>query len=89
MSYHPESKTVKYFLIQKNNILWDVVKCLMDSIFSNTPISDWPHKEYKLFATLEKENLSRILSFKSIKPLCTHINKLIRKLPMVNFSNLQ
>ena len=61
----------------------------MDSIFSNTTISDRPHKEYKLFATLEKENLSRIPSFESIKPLRTHINKLIRKLPMVNFSTLQ
>ena len=89
MSYHPESKTAKYFLIQKNNILWDVVKCLMDSIFSNTSISDRPHKEYKLFATLEKENLSRIPSFESIKPLHTHINKLIRKLPMISFSTLQ
>ena len=50
-------KQLSTSLSRKNNILWDVVKCLMDSIFSNIPISDWPHKEYKLFATLEKKTL--------------------------------
>ena len=57
---NPEPKSVKYFLIEKNNILWDIVKCLMHSIFSNTAISDSPHKEYKLFAN---ENLSQVSFF--------------------------
>ena len=26
MSYHPESKAANYFLIQKNNLLWSVIK---------------------------------------------------------------
>ena len=38
MSYHPESKTANYFLIQRNNLLWPVIKIIVDSLLYSEPI---------------------------------------------------
>ena len=53
MSYHPESKAANYFLIQRNNLLWSVIKIIVDSLHSE-PILEWKHKENKSFSDLEK-----------------------------------
>ena len=38
MSYHSESKTTNYFLIQRNNLLWSVIKIIVDSLLNSEPI---------------------------------------------------
>ena len=76
MSYHPESKTANYFLIQKNNLLWSVIK-IVDSLHSE-PILEWKHKENKSFSDLEINVFGRIPDLESLKPLRSYINKLTR-----------
>ena len=37
LSYHPELKTANYFLIQRNTLLWSVMKIIDDSILKGEP----------------------------------------------------
>ena len=77
MSYHPESKTANYFLIQKNNLLWSVIEIIVDGLLNSEPILARKHKENKSFSDLEKNVFGRIPD-ESLKPLRSYINKLTR-----------
>ena len=57
MSYHPESKTANYFLIQRNNLLWSVIQIIVDSLHNGEPTLEWKHKENKSFSDLEKKRV--------------------------------
>ena len=86
MSYHPESTSANYFLIQRHNLVWSVIKTIIDSIINQQPILEWPHKEHREFITLEKNTIGRIPNFESLKPLRVFVNKLARSLPRIKFT---
>ena len=88
MSYHPESKTAKYFLIRQNNFVWSAIKILADSILSKTPISEWQLKEDKTLANIEKNVIHRVPDFASMKPLRSYINKVVALVPNIIFTSL-
>ena len=87
MSYHPESKTANYFLVQRNTLLWSVIKIIVDSIRTRGPIFEWKHKENKSLSDLEKNVFGRIPEFESLKPLRSYINKLARSIQKIKFVN--
>ena len=89
MSYHPESKTANYFLIQRDNLLWSVIKTLTDSILSQKPIVQWDYREHKLLEKIETNTFLRIPDFKAIKPLRTYINQQLHTVKRVIFSSSQ
>ena len=88
MSYHPESKTAKYFLIRQNNLVWSAIKILADSILSKTPISEWQLKEDKTLANIETNVIHRVPDFASMKPLRSYINKVVALVPNIIFTSL-
>lgn len=85
MSYHPETKSATYFIIQRNNLIWSVIKTLMDSIAKQEPLIEWPFKENKALINLEKNTFHRIPTFEAMKPLRTYINKLVKEVPSLTF----
>ena len=44
-SYHPESKTSKFFIIKYNNTLMTIIKEIVDCIFDENHMLDWDHPE--------------------------------------------
>ena len=88
MSYHPETKQAKYFLIQYNSLVWSVVKLLTDHIVTREPITEWPHLENKYLRQIESETFGRIPDFQSLKPLRSYINQVVIKdVPEIIFCN--
>ena len=54
-SYHPESKTSKFFIIKYNNTLMTIIQEIVDCIFDENHILDWDHTEIVEIQTLAKK----------------------------------
>ena len=86
MSYHPETKTATYFMIQKNELLWGIIKEITDSILRKKPILSWNYHDTKFFSDFGKSLIGQIPDFNLLKPLRTYVNKLLHKIPAVEFT---
>ena len=85
MSYHPETKSAKYFRIEKDSILLTVIKDITDSILLKKPITTWHHKENKCFKELELKVIHRIPDFQSLRSLRSYIQNLLGNIPEIKF----
>ena len=54
-SYHPESKTSKFFIIEYNNTLMTIIKETADCMFDENYMLDWTHKEIAELQTFAKQ----------------------------------
>ena len=54
-SYHPESKTSKFFIIKYKNTLMTIIQEIVDCIFDENHILDWDHTEIVEIQTLAKK----------------------------------
>ena len=54
-SYHPESKTSKFFIIEYNNTLMTIIKEIADYMFDENYMLDWTHKEIVELQTSAKQ----------------------------------
>ena len=85
VSYHPETKSGKFFGIQRNETLINVVMDVCESIHKNEPLHCWYYGDIqtdKLGGELPK---SKILDFEILKPLRTFIKSLVKNIPVVKF----
>ena len=84
-SYSPEKKTANFFLVERHNVLLDVIKCITDSILTNTPIPKWPHTEHKKLKQLGEVVLGRTPTFETLSSLRSLIKDHCKTLPRVQF----
>lgn len=64
-----------------------VIKDITNSIFNEKPLLEWSNSENNYYKRLG-ENVAQVCipDFASIKPLRSHINALVKSVPMVEFS---
>lgn len=64
-----------------------VIKDITNSIFNEKRLLEWSHSENNYYKSLG-ENAAQVCipDFASIKPLRSHINALVKSVPMVEFS---
>ena len=64
-SYHPESKTSKFFIIKYNNTLMTIIKEIVDCMFDKSHMLYWADKEIVELQTFAKQILgkSHILNY--------------------------
>ena len=84
-SYSPEQKTAIFFLVERHDVLLDVMKCITDSIIENTTIQKWPHTEHKKLKQLGDAVLGRIPTFESLSQLRRFIREHCKTLYKVQF----
>ena len=84
-SYLPETKSSNVFLIERNNLLLDVVKMVIDHMVTNTTITSWAHEEDNLLKKAGEQNLNKVPTFASLKPLRAWIKKEATKVRRVHF----
>lgn len=85
-SYHPETQQVSFFLVKRDDVLMSVIKDITNSILNEKPLLEWSHSEHNYYKRLGENVAGRIPDFASIKPLRSHINLLVKSVPMVKFS---
>ena len=85
-SYHPETQQASFFLIKRDDVLMSVIKDITNSILNEKPLLEWSHSENNHYKRLGGNVAGRIPDFASIKPLKSHINALVKSVPMVKFS---
>ena len=68
-SYHPESKTSKFFIIKYNNTLMTFIKEIVDCIFDENHMLDWDHTESVQLQTFAKQILEKVPNFELLRPL--------------------
>ena len=81
----PETKSSNVFLIERNNLLLDVVKMVIDHMITNTTITSWAHDEYNLLKKAGECNINKVPTFASLKPVRAWIKKEARKIRIVHF----
>ena len=63
-SYHPESKTSKFFIIKyNNNTLMTIIKEIVDCIFDENHMLDWDYTEIVELQTFAKQILGKVPNF--------------------------
>jgi len=85
-SYHPETQQASFFLVKRDDVLMSVIKDITNSIINEKPLLEWSHSENNYCKRLGENVAGRIPDFASIKPLRSHINALVKSVPMVKFS---
>ena len=63
-SYHPESKTSKFYIIKYTNTLMTITKEIVDCMFDENHMLDWAHKETVELQTFVKQILGKAPNFK-------------------------
>ena len=85
LSYHPESETGKFFMIQKNSLLLNIVKDVCDCRFENGKLVDWNYYDTKETKNLGKKLLGKSLNFEDLKPLRNFIKNEGKSCPTLKF----
>lgn len=85
-SYLAETKSSNVFLIERNHLLLDVVKMVIDHMITNTIITSWVHEEENLLKKVGELNLNKVPTFESLKPLRAWVKKQATKVNRVHFS---
>ena len=84
-SYHPESKTSKFFIIKYNNTLLTIIKEIVDCMFDENHMLDWAHEEIVELQTFTEQNLGKVPNFGLLRPLRSVIKKCTKSVPLVEF----
>ena len=63
-----------------------VIKDITNSILNEKPLMEWSHSENNYYKHLGENVVGCIPDFASIIPLRSHINLLVKSVPMVKFS---
>jgi len=85
VSYHPETTSANFFLIQRNNILMSAVVDICNSILDKTILASWDHKETSSFKNLGQKLVGKKLNFEILKPLRVYINKCTKNIKQIEF----
>ena len=80
-SYHPESKTSKFFIIKYNNTLMTIIKQIVDSMFDENHMLDWTHKKLSSCKLPGK-----VPNFELLQPPRSFIKKCTKSVPLVEFA---
>ena len=73
-SYHPESKTSKFFIIKHNNTLMTIIKEIVDCIFDENHMLDGDHTEIVEVETFAKQIFGKVPNFELLRPLRAFVN---------------
>ena len=82
ISYHPESKTAKYFIIKQDDKLFFVCKSITDSILKNKVITEWLHVENDSYRDIGEILNGKVPSFDKLKLLKSYIVKTASSVPV-------
>ena len=74
-----------YILVTLHKFLWDIIKIVVNSIYPETSIQEWPHRENVTSKSIEKNILGRLPDSESVKPLLSYINKVAKCVQQVKF----
>ena len=85
VSYHPETKFGNFFLVQRNNIIIDILIDVCNAILDKTVIDTWVYNDTNEYRNLGKKISGRSLDFETLKPLRVHINKQMKKIAKITF----
>ena len=85
-SYLPETKSFNVFLIERNHLLLDVVKMVIDHMITNTVITSWAHEENNFVKKAGEQNLNKVPTFASLKPVRAWVKKEATKIKRVHFT---
>ena len=84
-SYRPETNSSMCFLVQHRYTLMQLVKEIIDSVYSNNKMFVWNHFEIKELRNFGENIIGKVPDFELLKPLGAYIKKLSKVVPVVNF----
>ena len=84
-SYHPESKSSHYFLIERDNLLISVVKEVAVHLLEKEPVHTWDHNEKKVLQNSGSQLMNKVPNFENLKLLRLYIKSLVRKVKQTKF----
>ena len=84
-SYHPETKTSKFFLIERNNVLMDIVIGVVNCIYNEEHLLDWVHEDVTELKNFSKACIGKIPNFDLLKGLRAYMKKCANVVPSIKF----
>ena len=82
-SYHPGTKKLNLFLIEKDNLFVTVIKTVPDHMIMDNCIDEWHHDENKFlkkFKIICKIIIGKVPNFENMKPLRSWVNEETKKI---------
>ena len=86
VSYHPESKSANFFLIYRNDTLFDIIADVCNSILNDTQIVEWIHGE-ATYANIGNKLMRKCLDFNSLKPFRSYIKNCTKDIKKALFTD--
>ena len=74
-SYHPESRTSKFFIIKYDNTLMSIIKEIVDCMFNENEMLDWDHINIVELQNFAKQIVEKVPNFELLQPLQGFIKK--------------
>ena len=86
LSYHPESKAGKFFLIRRDDLIMTIIANLCENIsFQNGILSSWNHKETNELKLMGEKIANKQLSFETLKVFHKYIKNTVKRVVCVQF----
>ena len=85
VSYHPESKSGNFFLIQRDNVLIDVMIQVCNFIYNDQILDSWYHNEIKELQMFGQKFSGKHFTFENLKTLRTYIKNCSKNIVQVHF----
>ena len=75
LSYHPETDTGNFFLIQRNDSVLNVIQDVCNCILEKKRLLEWNHHENNELKNLGKQLIGKIIDFENLKPLRNYVRR--------------
>ena len=88
LSYHPETKAGKFFMIQRDSLLMGIIMDVMNCIMNNEIFREWHHMEPKTLVKVGECLIHKNIDFETLKTFRAYIKSYCKQIPEVKFYDI-